>query len=62
VGPWTHIRVIAGKGGRYHVDSLFSGYGVLKVGEVYRQQLRLHAWKFCNGRPDGNSQEGGWVT
>jgi hypothetical protein len=25
-----------------------------KVGDLYRQQLRFHAWKFCNGRlPDG---------
>jgi hypothetical protein len=44
------LELIAGKGGRYHADSLFSGYGVLKVGDLYRQQLRLHAWKFCNGR------------
>jgi hypothetical protein len=48
------VGLIAGKGGRYHADLLFSGYGVLKVGDLYRQQLRLHAWKFCNGRlPDG---------
>jgi hypothetical protein len=48
------VGLIAGKGGRYHADPLFSGYGVLKVGELYRQQLRLHAWKFCNGKlPDG---------
>jgi hypothetical protein len=47
------VGLIAGKGGRYHADPLFSGYGVLKVGDLYRQQLRLHAWKFCNGRlPD----------
>jgi hypothetical protein len=32
---------------------LFSRYGVLKVGDLYRQQLRLHAWKFFNDRlPD----------
>ena len=47
------MGLIAGKGGRYHADPLFSGYGVLKVGDLYRQQLRLHAWKFCNGRLPG---------
>jgi hypothetical protein len=47
------VELIAGKGGRYHADPLFSGYGVLMVGDLYRQQLRLQAWKFCNGRfPD----------
>jgi hypothetical protein len=47
------VGMIAGKGGRYHADPLFSGYGVLKLGDQYRQQLRLHAWKFCNSRlPD----------
>jgi hypothetical protein len=45
--------MIAGKGVLYHANPLFSGYGVLKVGDLYRQQLRLHAWTFCNGRlPD----------
>jgi hypothetical protein len=44
------VRLIAGKGGRYHADPLFAGYGVLKVGDLYREQLRLYAWKFWNGR------------
>jgi hypothetical protein len=48
------VGLIAGKGGCYYADPPFSGYGVLKVGDLYSQQLRLHAWKFCNGRlPDG---------
>jgi hypothetical protein len=34
-------------------DPLFAKYGILKVGNLYRQQLRMHAWKFQNGRlPD----------
>jgi hypothetical protein len=44
------VRLLAGMGGRYHADPLFAGYGVLKVGDLYRQQLVLHAWKFWNGR------------
>jgi hypothetical protein len=32
------------------VDPLFSEYGDLKVRDLYRQQLRLHAWKFWNDR------------
>ena len=41
---------MAGKRGRYHVDPLFARFGVLKVGDLYRQQVRVHAWKFWNGR------------
>ena len=37
------------KRGVYHVDPLFSRFGVLKVGDLYRQQVRFHAWKFWNG-------------
>jgi hypothetical protein len=52
--PKRFVGLIAGKGGRYHADPLFAGYGILKVGDLYRQQLRLHAWKFWNGRlPEG---------
>jgi hypothetical protein len=48
------VGLIAGKGGWYHADPLFAEYGILKVGDLYRQQLRLHAWKFYNGKlPDG---------
>ena len=25
-------------------------HGMLKVGDLYRQQLRVHAWRFWNGR------------
>ena len=42
--------LIAGVRGRYHADPLFSRFAMLKVGDLYRQQLRVHAWKFWNGR------------
>ena len=41
---------MAGKHGIYHADPLFARFGVLKVGDLYRQQVRVHAWKFWNGR------------
>ena len=37
------------KRGVYHVDPLFARFGVLKVGDLYRQQVRVHTWKFWNG-------------
>ena len=40
---------MAGKRGLYHSDPLFAQYGMLKVGDLYRQQLRVHAWRFWNG-------------
>jgi hypothetical protein len=47
------LGIIAGKGGRYQADPLFAKYGILKMGDLYRQQLRIHAWKFHNGHlPD----------
>ena len=42
--------LVAGKRGGYHADPLFARYGMLKVGDLYRQQLRVHAWRFWNGR------------
>ena len=41
--------LVAEKRGRYHADPLFAQYGMLKVGDLYRQQLRVHAWRFQNG-------------
>ena len=29
---------------------MLARYGILKIGDLYRQQLRVHAWKFWNGR------------
>ena len=41
--------LVAGIGGRYHADPLFARFAMLKVGDLYRQQLRVHAWRFWNG-------------
>ena len=41
---------MAGSRGRYHADPLLARYGILKIGDLYRQQLRVHAWQFWNGR------------
>ena len=50
------VGLIAGKRGLNHKDPLFAKYGILTVGDLYRQQLRLHAWKFWNGRlPDSQA-------
>ena len=44
------VGLMAGKRGIYNADPLFARFGVLKVGDLYRQQVRVHAWKFWNGR------------
>jgi hypothetical protein len=50
------VGIIAGKGGHYHADPPFAQYGILKVGDHYRQQLRMHALKFQTGRlPDNQA-------
>ena len=50
------MGLIAGKRGRFHADPLFLEYGVLKIGDLYRQQLRVHAWQFWQGRlPQGQA-------
>ena len=41
--------LVAGKRGIYHADPLFAQFGMLKIGDLYRQQLRVHAWRFWNG-------------
>ena len=43
------VGLMAGKRGIYHADPLFARFGVLKVGDLYRQQVRVHTWKFWNG-------------
>ena len=46
----------AGKRGRYHADPLLAEHGMLKLGDLYRQQLRVHAWRFWNGKlPEGQA-------
>ena len=42
--------LVAGMRGRYHADPLLAQYGMLKLQDLYRQQLRVHAWRFWNGR------------
>ena len=42
--------LVAGKRGLYHSDPLFAQFGMLKVEDLYRQQLRVHAWRFWNGQ------------
>ena len=39
--------LIAGKRGRYHADPLFAEHGMLKIGDLYRQQLWVHAWQLA---------------
>ena len=41
--------LVAGRHGLYHADPLFAQFGMLKVGDLYRQQLRVHAWRFWRG-------------
>ena len=44
-GHWSGIRsgLLAGRVSRYHADPLFAQHAMLKVGDLYRQQLRVHA-------------------
>ena len=35
--------------GWFHANPLFAQNGMLQVGDLYRQQLRVHAWRFHNG-------------
>ena len=44
------MGLIAGKRGMFHSDPIFSQFGLLKIGDLYRQQLRVHAWKFLRGK------------
>ena len=48
------VGIIKGVGGRYHSDPLMAELGILKVQDLYRQQLRVHAWKFWNGKLPGS--------
>jgi hypothetical protein len=50
------VGLIAGKSGLYYADPLFAKFEILKLGDLYRQQLRMHAWKFHSGRlPDSQA-------
>ena len=49
-------RLVSGRRGRCHADPLLAQHGMLKVGDLYRQQVRVHAWRFWNGRlPEGQA-------
>ena len=39
------VCLMAGKRGQYHADPLFTMFG-----DLDRQQVRVHAWKFWNGK------------
>ena len=48
--------LVAERRGRGHHDPLFARFGMLKVGDLYRQQLRVHAWRFWRGLlPEGQA-------
>ena len=44
------LGLISHQTGRYHSDPLFSKFDILKIQDLYRQQLRIHGWKFRKGR------------
>ena len=51
------VGIISGKRDRYHADPLFASLNILKIDDLYRQQLRVHAWKFWNEKlPTGQAQ------
>ena len=42
------LGMIDGRTRRYHADPLFAKHGLLKVGDLYRHQLRIYGWQFWN--------------
>ena len=38
------VGMVAQAKGRYHADPLFAKFGMLKMDDLYRQQLRTYAW------------------
>ena len=50
------VGMIAETKGRYHSDPLFARFGILKMDDLYRQQLRMYAWRFWKGcLPEGQA-------
>ena len=43
------LRMVTGRSRKCHTDPLFAECNLLKINDVYRQQLRVHAWQFWNG-------------
>ena len=55
--------LIEGKRGLYHADPLFAKHGMLKIEDIFRHQLRIHGWRFINGRlPDSQTDMLGRVS
>ena len=46
--------MIAESKGRYHADPIMGHFGILKLGDMYRHQLRIYAWRFWNERLPGS--------
>ena len=44
------MGLIADVKGKYHSDPYFSKFNILKIHDLYKQQLRVHAWKFTRGK------------
>ena len=44
------VGLIEGETGRYHADPGFSRLGILKIEDLYKQQLRTHAQQFLKNR------------
>ena len=48
--------MIADRKGTFHSDPIFSKQGMLKINDLYKQQLRVHAWKFIKNKlPENQS-------
>ena len=43
------VGFIEGKKGKYHANPLFCSNSILKIGDLYKQQLRIYGWRFWNG-------------
>ena len=48
------VGMIGGNHGRFHADPLFAKYKILKIQDLYKHQLRIHAWQFWNGKLPGS--------
>ena len=44
------LGLISDRRGMTHSDPLFSSFGLLKIDDLYKQQLRVYGWKFMKGK------------
>ena len=51
------LGMIEGTRGRYHADPVFHKLGILKIEDIYKQQLRVHAWQFANEKLPTNQAD-----